>query len=75
MDLTTLIGLILSGILIVYGIGTDALQNFVDVPSVIIVVGGTLAALIASYPSVSLRKFQSISKYYSEANNTVSRLW
>ncbi|MFR8069384.1 MAG: motility protein A [Clostridium sp.] len=56
MDLTTLIGLILSGILIVYGIGTDALQNFVDVPSVIIVVGGTLAALIASYPFSILKE-------------------
>lgn len=50
MDLTTLIGLLLSGILMVYGIGMDKLGNFVDVPSVVIVVGGTLAALIASYP-------------------------
>ena len=33
----------------VYGIGMDKLGNFVDVPSVVIVVGGTLAALIASY--------------------------
>ena len=49
MDLTTLIGLLLSGILMVYGIGMDKLGNFVDVPSVVIVVGGTLAALIASY--------------------------
>ena len=50
MDLTTLIGLIFSGILMVYGIGVDKLGNFIDVQSIFIVVGGTLAALIASYP-------------------------
>ena len=36
MDLTTLIGLLLSGILMVYGIGMDKLGNFVDVPSVVL---------------------------------------
>ena len=50
MDLTTLIGLIFSGILMVYGIGMDKLGNFIDTQSIFIVVGGTLAALIASYP-------------------------
>ena len=50
MDLTTLIGLVLSGILMVYGIGMDKMGNFFDVPSIIIVIGGTMAALIASYP-------------------------
>lgn len=50
MDLTTLIGLVLGLILMVYGIGVQYLGNFVDVNSVLIVVGGTMAALIASYP-------------------------
>lgn len=50
MDLTTLIGLVLGGIFIVNGIGMDKMGNFIDVPSVIIVLGGTLSSLIASYP-------------------------
>lgn len=50
MDLTTLIGIILGCVLIVNGIGVDKLGNFVDMPSVLIVVGGTFAAIIASYP-------------------------
>lgn len=39
MDLTTLIGLIFSGILMVYGIGMDKLGNFIDTQSIFIVVG------------------------------------
>lgn len=50
MDLTTLIGLVLAIILCINGIGAENLGNFIDIPSVIIVIGGTLAALIASYP-------------------------
>ena len=56
MDLTTLIGLIFSGILMVYGIGMDKLGNFIDTQSIFIVVGGTLAALIASYPFSILKE-------------------
>ncbi|MDR0947346.1 MAG: MotA/TolQ/ExbB proton channel family protein [Ruminococcus sp.] len=36
--------------LIVYGIGLDKLGNFVDMPSVYIVVGGAIAATIFSFP-------------------------
>jgi len=50
MDLTTIIGVILGIILIVNGIGMDKLGNFVDMASILIVVGGTFAAIIASYP-------------------------
>lgn len=50
MDLTTLIGIIFGCALIVNGIGVDKLGNFIDVPSILIVIGGTFAALIASYP-------------------------
>lgn len=50
MDLTTIIGILLGTALIVNGIGIAKLGNFWDPPSVLIVIGGTLAAVIASYP-------------------------
>lgn len=50
MDITTLVGIVLGIILIINGIGMDKIGNFVDMDSVLIVVGGTLAAVIASYP-------------------------
>ena len=50
MDLTTIIGIVLGTVLIVNGIGIAKLGNFFDMPSILIVVGGTFAAIIASYP-------------------------
>lgn len=50
MDITTLLGIVLAMVLVVNGIGLDKIGNFIDMPSVLIVVGGTLAAIIASYP-------------------------
>ena len=50
MDLTTLIGIVCGIFLVINGIGMDKIGNFVDIPSILIVVGGTLAATIASYP-------------------------
>ena len=50
MDITTLVGVVVGTILIVQAIGVDSLGNFVDIPSVYITVGGTIAAVIASYP-------------------------
>ena len=50
MDLTTLIGVLVGTFLIVQGIGLDKLGNFYDIKSILIVVGGTLAATAASYP-------------------------
>lgn len=50
MDITLIIGWVLGIVLIVRGIGLDQLGNFVDIPSVVIVLGGTAAALIASFP-------------------------
>ena len=58
MDLTTLAGILLGTVLIVVSImqgGVESLSNFVDSGSAMIVIGGTLAALIASYP-VSILK-------------------
>jgi chemotaxis protein MotA len=55
MDLTSIIGLILGIVLIVNGIGADKLGNFININSIIIVLGGTIAAVIASYPFRMLR--------------------
>lgn len=51
MDLTSIIGVVVGMVLIIFvGIGPSDLGNFWDPPSVAIVLGGTLAAVIASYP-------------------------
>nr|WP_314462316.1 MotA/TolQ/ExbB proton channel family protein [uncultured Clostridium sp.] len=54
MDISLIVGWIMGVILIVYGITFEKIGNFIDIPSVIIVVGGTIAALIASYPFKTL---------------------
>ena len=41
MDITTLLGIILGFAVIVWGIGTKSLGNFIDIDSVLITVGGT----------------------------------
>ncbi len=50
MDVTTLIGWVLAAVLIVNGITVEKLGNFYDMPSLVIVIGGTIAGLIACYP-------------------------
>lgn len=56
MDPTWLLGVIMGAALIVNGIGMDKLGNFIDVDSIVIVLGGTVAALIASYPFSILKE-------------------
>ena len=50
MDVSTLIGIVMGMGLVVWGIGTSKLGNFVDFQSLAIVLGGTIAAVLASYP-------------------------
>ena len=50
MDLSTPIGLIVCAVLIVWGIKIDKLGNFWDPQSIAIVIGGTIGAVISSYP-------------------------
>ena len=50
MDPTTLLGIILGFALIVNGIGFDKIGNFINVPSMVIVIGGALSATLSSYP-------------------------
>lgn len=55
MDITTLLGIIIGTYLIINGIKVENIGNFWDIPSILIVVGGTLAAVVASYPLSILR--------------------
>lgn len=50
MDISMLLGWIIAIALIISGITMPKLGNFWDAPSALIVVGGTIAALIACYP-------------------------
>ena len=62
MDLTTIIGFLVGAALIVNGIAWGEtydlgnLANFADVPSIIIVLGGTIAAIVANYPVKHLKE-------------------
>ena len=66
MDLTTIIGFLVGFGLIINGIALDTsngvqylignVVNFLDIPSVIIVVGGTAAAVVANYPAKYLKE-------------------
>ncbi len=70
MDVTTLVGIVLGAVLILIsimlgenGLDVNALASFFDAPSIMIVVGGTLAAVIASYP---LSKLLSTLKHFKK---------
>ena len=53
MDLASLAGLILGVVMVIFGIissgGTSALGNFIDPPSIIITIGGSLASTLFSH--------------------------
>jgi chemotaxis protein MotA len=60
MNISVIIGVVLTIILVVFGIvfqmgppvavNFDALGNFLDIPSLLITIGGTLAVLVMSFP-------------------------
>ncbi len=50
MDVTTIVGILAGLGVVVWGIGLDKLGNFIDPASLAIVLGGTFAAVIASFP-------------------------
>ena len=57
MDLTTIIGIVAGLALIIFGgIGADKIPNFIDPNSMFIVFGGTLAAVVASFPWNTLKQ-------------------
>ncbi|NRA36920.1 MAG: MotA/TolQ/ExbB proton channel family protein [Planctomycetes bacterium] len=50
MDIATIIGMLLGIGLLLSGIGPSNLQYFIDPPSMIMVVGGTMASILINYP-------------------------
>lgn len=65
MDLSSTIGLLLGIVFIIRGIVTSGnLSSFWDLPSVIIVLGGTIASTLASYP---IKDFLNIGKVIKKA--------
>lgn len=56
MDISTLLGIILGFAVIIWGIGLDKLEAFLDLDSVFITVGGTVFAVIASFSFGQLSK-------------------
>ena len=53
MDLSTIIGIVLGFALIVWGIKIPQLPNFWDPQSLALTLGGTVAAVVASFPFFS----------------------
>lgn len=62
MDLATLIGYMLGVFFIVSGIGLEKIGGFVDIPSILIVGGGTVAAFFISLPMEAVKKVVAVSK-------------
>ena len=63
MDITTLIGLIIGFIFIIGGIVTSGdFLNFLDFSSFLIVIGGTISAIIISTPWENLKESLSMLK-------------
>lgn len=66
MDISTVGGIGLAFILIIVGIliGGGSIMQFFDMPSIMIVIGGTIAAVFASYP---IPKVMSVIQMFSKA--------
>lgn len=50
MDIATIVGMILGTVLVLLSIGPENLQYFINVPSLVMVMGGTSAAILINYP-------------------------
>ena len=68
MDLTTIFGVVAGFLLIIFGIGISEIGNFIDPASLLIVIGGTFAALIASYPANVLKQLPKQFKIITKKN-------
>jgi chemotaxis protein MotA len=55
VDIATLIGLVLAFGLVVFAIG-DGIPSFIDPPSMLIVIGGTIGVVLVSYPLADVLK-------------------
>lgn len=55
MDIATVVGYILGVSFLLMGIGIEKVNSFIDTPSILIVGGGTVAALFISFPLDSIK--------------------
>lgn len=62
MDISSILGLVIGAGVILWGIGFGSLGNFWDPSSLAIVIGGTVSAVIASYPLSRLKQLIKHSK-------------
>ena len=62
MDFTTIVGIVAGAGLIIFGIGPTQIGNFISPSSLAIVLGGTLAVLVASYPVRVLKQLPKVTK-------------
>lgn len=62
MDLATIVGLIAGFVFIVAGIGLGRILDFVDLPSFMITVGGTVAATVIAYPVSRLKEVAKVTR-------------
>jgi chemotaxis protein MotA len=62
MDLATIIGLAAACGLVLYGMGIDQLNAFIDLPSVYITLGGSFSATIAAFPAQRLMNAVGVAK-------------
>ncbi len=69
MDITTILGLVIGIVLVVFvGITPAKLGNFFDPASIAIVLGGTLSAVISSYPLSTLKTIPKHMKMVIQGN-------
>lgn len=68
MDFSSIIGWILGFAIIIFGITLDKIGNFVDVNSILIVLGGTTFAVVASYPFSELKNIGTHMKILFQGN-------
>ena len=62
MDIATIIGYVLGVGFLVSGIGVASVPGFIDIPSMLIVGGGSCGAVIISFPMEHLKKFINVTK-------------
>ncbi len=62
MNIPGLVGFILMWVLIFMGMGLSNLASFIDIPSVQIVVGGTVASMFLAYPMSTMKSLVSVIK-------------
>ena len=75
MDLSTIIGIVLGFALIVWGIKIPQLPNFWDPQSLALTLGGTVAAVVASFPFSQLKRMGSHFKILVQGDRTVFFPW